>query len=295
MRNELYPRKGARQLDEPEPLPGLSISVVTYDPNLEYLRKTLRSVGEAARFAIDEGVIGDVSLLMVDNGPGEGWADTLKEVLREEWDADGVGPVEIHPMKRNLGYGRGHNLGILRSRKRYYLVLNPDVVMDRDAIVQATRFMEGNSGVGVVAPRVRKGAGLNQHLCKRDPNVLDLFLRGFCPAWVQRRFRNRLDRYALMELGTDDSRIGLPVVSGCFLFCRTRILQQAGGFDPRYFLYFEDNDLSRMIRELAPLAYEPKVVIEHFGGGASRKGLAHIRMFCVSAWKYFRKHGWRWM
>lgn len=274
--------------------PGLSISIVTYDPNLDYLQKTIDAACKAARSALQEGVISEVDLLLVDNGPGRGWGAKLQAILDTVWDEEGVGPAEIHPAKRNLGYGRGHNLGILRCRKRYYLVLNPDAVMDEDALIEATRFMEAHPEVGMVAPRVRAGAGDNQHLCKQDPNMLDLFLRGFSPGWMQRRHQERLDRYALADLGTEESHIGLPVLSGCFLFCRTRALQQAGGFDPRYFLYFEDNDLSRMVRGIAPLAYHPKVVIEHYGGGAARKGISHIRMFGVSAWKYFRKHGWSW-
>jgi len=274
--------------------PGLTISVVSYDPNLDFLKQTLAAACKASHQALRDGVLSEVDLLMVDNGPGVGWREKIQAVLDEVWCTREVGPVEIHPAKRNLGYGRGHNLGILRGRKRYYLVLNPDAVMDEDALVKATGFMESNSEVGMLAPRVRAGAGENQHLCKEDPNIADLFLRGFAPSWIQSRFQKRLDRYAIADMKIDESRIGLPVLSGCFLFCRTRALQQAGGFDPRYFLYFEDNDLSRMVRKFAPLAYQPEVVIEHFGGGASRKGLAHIRMFCVSAGKYFRKFGWRW-
>lgn len=273
---------------------GLSISVVTYDPNMDYLRKTLAAASVAAKAALAQGVVSEVDLLMVDNGPGREWATPLKQVLEDTWDAESVGPVEIHPAKRNLGYGRGHNLGILRSRKRYYLVLNPDAVMDEDALIQAIGYMEENPDVGMLAPRVRAGAGDKQHLCKRDPNMLDLFLRGFTPGWVQRRFQQRLDTYSIAEMGVEKPQKDLLVLSGCFLFCRTRALQKAGGFDPRYFLYFEDNDLSRMVRKNATLAYEPRVVIEHYGGGASHKGLAHIRMFGVSAWKYFRKHGWEW-
>lgn len=276
------------------PVPALSISVVTYDPNMDYLRQTLQAADVAVKAALDAGVVTDVDLLLVDNGPGRGWREKLRTVIDETWDTKRCGPVEIHPSVRNLGYGRGHNLGILRCRKRYYLVLNPDAVMDPDAIIQATRFMEEHKEVGMLAPRVRAGAGDNQHLCKCDPNMLDLFLRGFAPKWMQRRHQARLDDYAFADLGIENERIGLPVLSGCFLFCRTRPLQQSGGFDPRYFLYFEDNDLSRMVRKIAPLAYDPKVVIEHYGGGASHKGLAHIRMFGVSAWKYFQKHGWKW-
>lgn len=273
---------------------GLSISVVTYDPNMDYLRKTLAAACVAVKAALAHGAIAEVDLLLIDNGPGEGWVTQLNQVLEEAWDPEAAGPVEIHPSQRNLGYGRGHNLGILRSRKRYYLVLNPDAVMDEDALICAVKYMEGNPEVGMLAPRVRAGAGNKQHLCKEDPTMLDLFLRGFAPGWLQRRFQDRMDKYTIADLGVEQSHKDLLVLSGCFLFCRTRALQKTGGFDPRYFLYFEDNDLSRMVREHATLAYEPRVVIEHYGGGASHKGLAHIRMFGVSAWKYFQKHGWTW-
>jgi hypothetical protein len=103
-----------------------------------------------------------------------------------------------------------------------------------------------------------------------------------------------MDQYTLADMGAEQSQKGLLVLSGCFLFCRTQALQKVGGFDPRYFLYFEDNDLSRMVRGNATLAFEPRVIIVHYGGGASHKGLAHIRMLGVSAWKYFWKHGWAW-
>jgi GT2 family glycosyltransferase len=65
------------------------------------------------------------------------------------------------------------------------------------------------------------------------------------------------------------------------------------GFDPRYFLYFEDYDLSLRTHELAHVAYVPSVLAIHHGGGAARKGGAHIRMFMASAYKFYNRFGWK--
>ena len=86
-----------------------------------------------------------------------------------------------------------------------------------------------------------------------------------------------------------------PIVSGCFMLLRTPVLKQLGGFDPRYFLYFEDFDLSIRAARMTRIAYVPSVRITHLGGQAARKGLKHVRMFITSAYKFYSRHGWRWV
>jgi hypothetical protein len=66
-----------------------------------------------------------------------------------------------------------------------------------------------------------------------------------------------------------------------------------GGFSARYFLYFEDFDLSLRFHRLADIAYVPSVRITHGGGNAARKGGAHQRLFIRSALTFFRTHGWK--
>jgi GT2 family glycosyltransferase len=86
-----------------------------------------------------------------------------------------------------------------------------------------------------------------------------------------------------------------PIVSGCFMLFRTSVLKKLAGFDARYFLYFEDYDLSLRTHEVARVAYAPAVRVLHHGGGAARKGSAHIRMFVASAYKFFSRFGWKWL
>ena len=83
---------------------------------------------------------------------------------------------------------------------------------------------------------------------------------------------------------------GVPLASGCFMLARTHLFIQARGFDPRYFMYFEDYDLSLRIGRVA---YVPQARIVHHGGNASAKGLRHRAWFLASAWRFFSRHGWR--
>lgn len=82
----------------------------------------------------------------------------------------------------------------------------------------------------------------------------------------------------------------MPLVSGCFIFARTKSLKQIGGFDERFFLYFEDFDLSMRLKRKD---YFPEIQIYHKGGNSSKKGFLHVRLFVISAIRFFMKFGWK--
>ncbi|HIB84125.1 MAG TPA: hypothetical protein EYO59_05890 [Chromatiaceae bacterium] len=98
----------------------------------------------------------------------------------------------------------------------------------------------------------------------------------------------------MRELVSDGVEGNIPLASGCFMFFRTKLLRVLDGFSPDYFLYFEDYDLSMRVHELSDIVYVPMVRITHFGGHAAGKGLRHIWMFSVSAYRFFSRWGWRW-
>jgi GT2 family glycosyltransferase len=77
------------------------------------------------------------------------------------------------------------------------------------------------------------------------------------------------------------------------MLARTQLLARLGGFDPRFFMYFEDYDLSLRLGRESQVAYVPSARIVHHGGEASRKGVRHIAWFVGSAWRFFARHGWR--
>jgi GT2 family glycosyltransferase len=271
----------------------LGVSVVTYRPDAEVLRTTLDSLAAAAVRAASAGALGGVAVWLIDNGPDAASLAAVREAAGRLRERLPDCAVEVVSGQGNVGYGRANNLAIERSRNDFHLVLNPDVVLDGDALVRALDFMARHPDAALLAPSVRDEHGALLYLCKRYPSPWILALRGFAPRAIRACFDGALARYEMRDvINGDDEVPDVPIASGAFMFCRTAALRNAGGFDPAFFLYFEDFDLSLRLARHGRLYYAPGVRIVHFGGHSARKGFAHIRMFAASALRFFGKHGW---
>ncbi|KWF65324.1 glycosyl transferase [Burkholderia multivorans] len=267
---------------------GLSVSIVVYRPDEVLLDRTLSSLGAACAYLRDTSPGYAIELFLIDNG-GLGAVDAALDRIF----AQGV-TCTILTGHGNVGYGQGHNLAIERSARPFHLILNPDVDLDAQALASALAFFASHPDAGVLTPWVGDDAGEQQYLCRRYPALLDLFVRGFVPVRLRQSFVRRLAHYEMRDVINDHDIVwDPPIVSGCFMLFRTEVLKKLGGFDPRYFLYFEDYDLSLRTHDVARVAYVPSVRVIHHGGGASRKGFAHIRMFAASAFKFYNRFGWR--
>ncbi|WP_176049404.1 glycosyltransferase family 2 protein [Burkholderia sp. BCC1644] len=267
---------------------GLSVSIVVYHPDAVQLEQTLFSLVAACERLRTASPECPVDLFLVDNG-GLGNIEAMIDRLI----AAGI-TTRILSGHGNVGYGRGHNLAIEASTRPLHLILNPDIDLDANALVAARAFLDSHPDTGALTPWIGDDAGGQQYLCRRYPAMLDLLVRGFLPARFRAPFAKRLARYEMRDVINGQNVVwDPPIVSGCFMLFRTEVLKKLGGFDPRYFLYFEDYDLSLRAHEVARVAYVPSVRVIHHGGGASRKGFAHIRMFAASAFKFYNRFGWR--
>lgn len=271
--------------------PALSMALVTYAPDPAVLTTALEHLGRALRHAQQRGLLTGAQLTLVDNGPGPGWRESLQSLLAA---ARLPATVEVLSGQGNVGYGAAHNLALHRGGGAVHLILNPDVLLEEDALSEGLAFLAAHPEAGLVAPAAWDGQGRRHYLCKRYPTVLDLALRGFAPAWLRRRLQTRLERYELHEQAGDAVLWDPPIASGCFMLCRRAVLEQVGGFRPDYFLYFEDFDLSLRLAAVTRLVYAPQVRIVHLGGHAARKGWRHIGLFLRAAARFFHRHGWRW-
>jgi hypothetical protein len=193
----------------------------------------------------------------------------------------------------NIGYGSAHNLILNKLKNEFHLILNPDVVTQPDTLSTGIEFLQNNPEVVLVSPHAIDEAGNKQFLCKRVPSLFTFLVRGFFPASIKKPFQARLARFEMHDLPEDEASTDIPIVSGCFMLSRTDTLKEINGFDERYFLYFEDFDLSLRMGKLGKLAYLPTMKIIHAGGHAARKGFAHLGMFARSGIRFFNSHGWR--
>jgi GT2 family glycosyltransferase len=272
------------------PASRFSATVVTYRSDQELLERCLRSLRAATLEAREAGLISEATLYIVDNGPRDPLAP-IRDAARAY--SDGAGRVEILNGHGNVGYGRANNLILPRLASDYHLIMNPDVELETHALNAALEAMQGNPQIGVVAPAVRGTSGERQYLCKRYPSVWVLFLRGFAPRFVRERFAKALDDYEMRDIAPERYFSPVPLASGCFMLVRTANFTRVGGFDPRFFMYFEDYDLSLRIGREAKVAYVPEARIVHHGGEAARKGWRHVVWFLRSAWRFFATHGWK--
>jgi GT2 family glycosyltransferase len=274
------------------PAPTLTVSIVTYRPKLALLDATLRRLSQAIAAATNAELLRAVNLVLIDNTGERATADAVVKLGAAHFENSAVTMNYLHG-HANIGYGAAHNLVMHGGNTHYHLVLNPDLELAPDALSVALRFLAEHADVGVLVPAVFRRNGSREYLCKRYPSVVDLALRGFAPRFLRRMFKKRLDRYEMRDAIGDSVVTSVPVMSGSFMLVRRKAIEVTGGFDPGFFLYFEDFDWSVRLNRITQSAYVPDVRVVHHGGIAAGKGLRHVVYFVRSAIRFFNKHGWK--
>jgi GT2 family glycosyltransferase len=266
------------QSEEP-PVPtqrrlSLGASIVLYQTPLTRI--------EALLSDLDAG--GVDQLYIIDNTPGAAdCGDEARVAAR-------FSRLEMHRPGKNLGYGRGHNIAIERStaKHKYHLICNPDISLGEDTVAVLYDFMEAHPEVGLCMPKLVGPDGETHFCCRRSPVALDYISQLLLPgSWGQRR-KNSLE----MRAHDYDQTMEVPCLSGCFMFFRSDVLRRLGGFDDRFFLYFEDLDLSVRARKLGKNVYFPYTWVVHERQSAHRNSWRLKARFAASACRYFAKWGW---
>lgn len=222
-------------------------------------------------------------VFLIDNSP----TDVLRYL--EEYDYK---KIEYHFQNENLGYGRAHNIAMIKSIEQnyyYHIVLNPDITFSNATIQEIYNYCESNDDTGQVMPLILYPDGTLQKLVKRLPTPYNLLARRFLPN--SGIFRKWNDYY---ELSTFDYSYMLKnaSLSGCFMFLRLNIVKKVGFFDSRFFMYLEDYDLTRRICEISQTVYLPTTPAFH---GFKKESYANSKLLMHhvrSAAKYFNKWGW---
>ena len=270
-----HERPAYRQpMRQPAALRSLSLgaSIVLYEMGIEQIQPLLSDL-EAG---------GAAQLYVIDNTPCGPSADSKAAAAR-------CSNLELHHPGKNLGYGRGHNIAIERStlKYKYHLICNPDITLGQDTLTVLHDFMEAHPDVGLCMPKLVGPDGAMHFCCRRSPVALDYLSQLLPGSWGRRR-RDSLE----MRARDYDESMEVPCLSGCFMFFRSEVLQRLGGFDDRFFLYFEDLDLSARARKLAKNVYFPYTWVVHERQSAHRNSWQLKARFAASACRYFAKWGW---
>ncbi|NKB34729.1 MAG: glycosyltransferase [Pseudomonadales bacterium] len=270
----------------------LSIAIVCYHTSIEDLSALLESILISLQPLSELDTKSATTIYLIDNSEETNVGLEDFKQLKNQFDIHRIELRLIHG-QGNIGYGSAHNLALEKSSAQFHLLLNPDVVLDKDCLKIGVSYLLENSKVVIVSPSAVDENSAKQYLCKRYPSVLTFIIRGFFPGVLKKLFRKRLEKFEMHELSEDKPGIDIPIVSGCFMLCRTSALKDLNGFDEKYFLYFEDFDLSLRAARVGRIDYLPAMRIVHGGGNAAKKGISHLTMFAQSGIRFFNSHGWR--
>ncbi|MDR0770261.1 MAG: glycosyltransferase [Burkholderiales bacterium] len=272
----------------------LQVSIVTYRPDEDALIRCLYALSEAIDFARSAGVLQTVNVALIDNSESQQVVERLVELgdlfFRE--------PIQVSYLHghANIGFGAAHNLTLHGSGADYHLVLSIDAELAQTALAEGVRWMNDHDEVGAAAPSLFAPDGSRLYPCRRFPSALDLFLTSLAPVWLRNFFEHRIKRYE-MRAETDSHQpfFDIPCFSRVCVLARRRVTDQSSGFDPVFFLYFEMYDWILRLGLIARTAYIPTMRVVYYGSVVSgTPRVKHKKVFCKSAFRFYRKHGWKW-
>ena len=261
----------------------LSVLIVTYNSqrHIGTLLQTLRA--ELAGL--------DAEVVVVDNASRDGTADLV------EREHPGV---RLLRSTVNLGFAAGNNLAARHARGELLLLLNPDAVPAPGTIARGLALMAAHPEVGLAGARLLDPAGAVQPSARMFPTLLQEFfvLSGLAARFPRSRLFGALDR----RWADPDEPAAVDWVPGAFALVPRELFERLGGFDERFFLYYEEVDLCRRILKAGRrVMYWPELRVHHIGGASartveggavSRSGAQLTLWRARSALLYYRKnHG----
>ena len=234
----------------------VTVVVVTHDSE-KVIGECLTTLLGGARRASDR-----PRILVVDNSSRDGTRDVVADL-----------DVQLLALDSNDGFGAACNAGVARCQSKWVLLLNPDVRMtwgDVTTLASRAEAVSARATLGALGPRIERPDGRVEPSWERDLSL-----------WREMRRRSRWRRWqegepsALQALEHESreltsSSTSVDWLSGACLLVLREAYEQIGGFDEEFFLYFEDADLGRRLRDAGyENRYERGVRVVHLGGESS--------------------------
>jgi len=255
-----------------DPLPVVSVIIVHYrSPDL--LAHCLERLAAAGI-----GLPGET--IVVDNAP----RDDAATRIAARYGARAI------VNERNVGYGPAINQGLAAARGRYFLILNPDVEVQPGSVESLAAYLESRPAVGICAPKLLNPDGSLQYSARTFYTLWTILLRRTFLGKLFPRAR-ALREHLMLDWDHNDERDVDWVIGGAILVRRAAV-EDVGGMDERFFLYFEDVDwCSRMHRRGWRVVYVPQAEMIHAHQRASARGFLSRgqRVHIESALRFYEK------
>jgi N-acetylglucosaminyl-diphospho-decaprenol L-rhamnosyltransferase len=202
-----------------------------------------------------------VQIIVVDNSPGDG----AGAIVQREFPH-----VLYVPTEKNLGFGRANNVGYAKAGGEFVLFLNPDTIVNLEALEHCLARLRADSRIGLISPRLELADGSMDLACRRSiPTLWDGFCRASGLAAVFPGMA-LFTGYNLTHLAIDGT-YEVGAINGAFMLAPRKAVEQVAPdgavFDERFFMYGDDLDLCiRVARAGWKIVYDGAVRITHIKG-----------------------------
>lgn len=260
----------------------LSIIIVNFK-NPPLLRLCLKSLTHAISDDFDYEVI------IVDSAS----SIETRNLVKEEFPK-----CRILSFKENIGYTKAVNEGIRSSHGDFILILNPDIILLKNAVEDMYEFMKENKQVGLLGPQLLNFDGTRQNSCFKFYNPLTILYRrsflGYLP------FAKKALRNFLMSDANFSKILEADWLMGSAIMASRQAVDKIGPMDENFFLYMSDVDWARRFWENGyKVIYYPQAKLYHYHKRISkgRFGILDIMFKKETRWhlkdaiKYFKKYG----
>jgi len=254
------------------PTPGVSVVIVNWNTRDMVLR-LLASLSTPSADSAHE-----LELIVVDNDS----SDDSVEAVRLEFPN-----VKLVAQSENRGFAGGVNPGVRVATQPLVLLLNTDAHTSRASIEAVAQYMADHPEVGIVGPQILTPEHRPQSSAWRDPSLTWMALRALGLSNL-----NALNFERYHEKPFDEAA-EVDCVSGCAMMIRRDLMDELGGFDEDYFMYFEETDFCLRARRLGQRVHHAPVgeFVHEEGGTSKSVRLRTFLDFQRSQILFHRKHG----
>jgi GT2 family glycosyltransferase len=273
------PENGKSRYTEPVHPPLVSAIVLNY--------KTPRDTIRCVRALLKQTALEKMEILIVDNHSENDSIGFLRNTFGKEPH------VRILETPRNRGYGQGNALAITAAQGKYLLIINPDNELEPKGVERMADALEHDASIGILGPKLVHEDGTIRDSYRTFPTVTDIFIKR---TYLRQLFPQRMRRYLQHHLDHSKAQEVDWLAGACVMIPRD-FYQRLGGFDPRFFLFFEDTDLCRRCWAAGKrVMYFPSVTATDRKHRLSEGGILSLftkktmRIHLASAIKYF----WKW-
>lgn len=225
--------------------------------------------------------------------------DGESEEETQEMILDFLPKVKFIPFSKNIGFPRLVNAGLKKMdpETSYVLILNADIINDKDSIQKMIRYMEKNLDIGILAPKLLSFNNDIQFSCFKYYTPLTIVCRRTAlgkTKWGE----NILNDFLIKDWDRKTTR-DVDWVQGSAMLVRREAIKKVGLMDERFFMYFEDVDWCRRFWENGyRITFYSEAAMYHYHGqaSASKKGTfsgvfnRYVWIHIISALKYFKKY-----